>query len=180
MNSITEMLGWVGSVFTLVGVYSTSRKLRSAFLLYLAGNALWLVKSACGSAWDVFATNAALAVLSAYGYYAWGAADRNEARQRADRVKQAEAAQHARDMKDYINVERAAMGQKPVDDVLDDVKENPEKYRVAWLNEQGEEVRLNVNQTRCVKEHLAMLAAMGEEEKITIDHIADMRKGATY
>jgi hypothetical protein len=94
-------------------------------------------------------------------------------------VKQAEAAR-MRDMKDYINVERAAMGQKPVDDVLDDVKENPEKYRVAWLNEQGEEVRLNVNQTRCVKEHLAMLAAMGEEEKITIDHIADMRKGATY
>lgn len=164
MNTIIEMLGWIGSAFTLVGAYSTSRKLRSAFLLYLAGNALWLVKSAYGSAWDVFATNAALAVLSAYGYYAWGKAERDEARQAADRVKQAQAADDARRLnKTYA-----------------DAQEHPENYRVAWLNEQGEEVRLTAYEKQIALEYLSALALSGANGKVTLAQLAAARKDGTY
>jgi FAD/FMN-containing dehydrogenase len=190
-STIIAILGWFGSVSIFAGLYGVAHKRRKAFFFSFFGEAAWLVKSTYIQAWDLFAMTLAFAVLAAYGYWAWGEeerkakrAERDEQRQRFDRVRQADAANDARikreNLKEYINGERAAMGQKPIDDVLDDVKENPEKYRVAWLNEQGEEVQLTAYEKHIAMQYLASLALAGANGKVTLAQIAAARKGASY
>lgn len=91
-STIIAILGWFGSVSIFAGLYGVAHKKRKAFFFSFFGEAAWLVKSTYIQAWDLFAMTLAFAFLAAYGYWAWGKAERDEARQAADRVRQAEEA----------------------------------------------------------------------------------------
>lgn len=164
MNTLIEIIGWLGSVCIFAGLYGVAHKRRNAFFFSIVGELAWVVKSVYLHAWDLLSMTIAFAVLAAYGYYAWGKAERDEARQAADRVKQAQAADDARRL----------------DKTYADVQEHPENYRVAWLNEQGEEVRLTAYEKHIAMQYLASLALAGANGKVTLAQIAAARKDATY
>jgi hypothetical protein len=75
MNSIIEMLGWVGSVFIFAGLWRPTNG-ASAFFLYLVWQCALAREVRLRQRVGPVRHDAALAVLAAYGYYAWGAAER--------------------------------------------------------------------------------------------------------
>lgn len=55
-------MGWIGTVFTVAGVWNLKR-LRLACLLLVIGNVCWIVEGVLRHQWDVVVLNAILLII---------------------------------------------------------------------------------------------------------------------
>ncbi len=66
------MLGWVGNVFIVVGLYGIGNKNRNAFIASFIGEALWIANAAHRSDWALTSICVVFAAMAARSYVKWG------------------------------------------------------------------------------------------------------------
>lgn len=68
------MLGWIGNVFIVAGLWGIGNKARSAFLLSIVGECLWIANALtkAGSAdWALASICAVFALMAVRSYVKW-------------------------------------------------------------------------------------------------------------
>ena len=65
------MLGWLGNVLILLGVWLLAERRRVAWLLTIAGNAVWLSQSVRAKMPDLVFIQSTMVILAARNYWLW-------------------------------------------------------------------------------------------------------------
>lgn len=63
-------MGWLASLFTLIGLLLNAQKVRASWLLWVAGNFLW-ISHAWATDWSVVVLNIVFVFVNFYGYKKW-------------------------------------------------------------------------------------------------------------
>lgn len=66
------MIGWVGNVFIVVGLFLVGRKDRRAFLFSIAGETAWIVNAALRHDWALVTICAVFNLMAFRNYLLWG------------------------------------------------------------------------------------------------------------
>lgn len=66
------LLGWVGNIFLVWGIWEIGNRRRFAHLLTVVGEAAWIVKSIAVGAYDLAAICTVFLVLAARCWVKWG------------------------------------------------------------------------------------------------------------
>lgn len=69
---LTQILGWTGSALLAWGLFGIGNKNRNAFFFSIAGESLWIVKSAMLGMWDLAAICCVFLFMAVRAYRAWG------------------------------------------------------------------------------------------------------------
>ena len=64
-------LDWIGVVFNLVGCYLNAKKKMSCWLVWIAGNTVWLIYWFPKSEYAAIILTIVYSVLNVYGYRCW-------------------------------------------------------------------------------------------------------------
>lgn len=70
------ILGWLGNVFILAGILAVAYKYRYGFIAGCIGNALWCIKGAMTSQYDLITIEVIIVALQAFSFYKWSSDDR--------------------------------------------------------------------------------------------------------
>lgn len=65
------MLGWIGNVLLLLGVWLLAEKRRAAWLFTVVGNAVWLTQSVRAGMPDLVFIQFTMVILAARNYWLW-------------------------------------------------------------------------------------------------------------
>lgn len=66
------MIGWIGNVFIVIGLYKIADKWRHAFLFSIAGESCWMVNSYFRADWALFSICAVFNVMALRSFVKWG------------------------------------------------------------------------------------------------------------
>ena len=66
-----NILGWLGTLFILLGYYLNAKQSTLSWVVWFIGNVLMLVYSVLISAWPQVGLAIALLCLNVYGYIEW-------------------------------------------------------------------------------------------------------------
>lgn len=66
------MLGWIGNIFIVVGLWGVGSKIRNAFLVSIAGEGFWIANSYLRNDWALFAICWVFLLMALRGYILWG------------------------------------------------------------------------------------------------------------
>lgn len=66
------VLGWIGNVFLLWGIWEIGNKRRFAHLLTIVGETAWIIKSIMVGQWDLAVICVIFGVLAARCWIKWG------------------------------------------------------------------------------------------------------------
>lgn len=64
-------MGWIGTVFLLIGSYLIGKKTRWGFALTFCGNIIWGVTGYRLDAYDLIATNVIFGCLAIWNFIQW-------------------------------------------------------------------------------------------------------------
>ena len=70
-----SLLGWIGNVFLIWGIWEIGNKRRFAHLLTIIGEVAWIVKSLALQQYDLAVICAVFAVLAGRCWVKWGVAE---------------------------------------------------------------------------------------------------------
>lgn len=65
------MLGWIGNVFIVYGLWGVGNKQRNAFLASMVGEALWIANAYLRSDWALASICVVFFGMAARAYYKW-------------------------------------------------------------------------------------------------------------
>lgn len=71
------MLGWIGNVFIVIGLWGIGSKWRPAFLFSVAGESFWIVHSVNQEMWDLAAICVVFLMMALRGWVKWGESGNN-------------------------------------------------------------------------------------------------------
>ena len=66
------MLGWIGNLFIVVGLWGVGNKNRNAFLSSIAGESLWIANSYLRKDWALTSICVVFFLMAVRGYIKWG------------------------------------------------------------------------------------------------------------
>jgi len=66
------MLGWIGNVFIVVGLWKIGSKVRSAFLFSIVGESLWIANAVARQDWALASICTVFNLMALRSYYMWG------------------------------------------------------------------------------------------------------------
>ena len=66
------MIGWIGNVFIVGGLWGIGNKWRPAFLLSVVGESCWMSASYQRSQWDLFFICGVFGALAIRSFVKWG------------------------------------------------------------------------------------------------------------
>lgn len=67
-----EYTGWVGTIFTMWGIWLIGRKQRIGFLAGILGGVLWTIKAIHTSQVDLIAVEVLIVITQIYAWQQWG------------------------------------------------------------------------------------------------------------
>lgn len=65
------MLGWLGNIFIVGGLWGLGSKIRKAFLLSIVGESLWIVNAATKADWALTSICVVFLLMAIRGYIKW-------------------------------------------------------------------------------------------------------------
>lgn len=66
------MLGWIGNLFIVIGLWGIGNKQRNAFIFSIIGEAAYIVRSYQSADWALFAVCWVFLLMAVRGYIKWG------------------------------------------------------------------------------------------------------------
>jgi hypothetical protein len=66
------MLGWIGNLFIVAGLWGIGNKWRPAFLFSIVGEAAYILRSYLVQDWALFAICWIFLIMAIRGYIKWG------------------------------------------------------------------------------------------------------------
>lgn len=66
------MLGWIGNLFIVGGLWGVGNKNRRAFLLSIVGEGFWITNSYIRHDWALFSICWVFLLMALRGYILWG------------------------------------------------------------------------------------------------------------
>jgi hypothetical protein len=66
-----NLLGWIGNVLIVIGLWKIGDKWRHAFLFSIVGEIIWIIKSLYFKQYDLAFICVIFAALSARSWYKW-------------------------------------------------------------------------------------------------------------
>ena len=66
------MLGWIGNIFIVVGLWGVGNKNRNAFLFSIAGESAWIANAYLRSDWALTSICIVFLLMAVRGYIKWG------------------------------------------------------------------------------------------------------------
>lgn len=66
------MIGWIGNVFIVLGLYGIGDKRRNAFFFTIAGECCYIVHTFLNGDWAIFAAAWIFLAMAVRGYVKWG------------------------------------------------------------------------------------------------------------
>lgn len=66
------MLTWIGNTFIVAGLWGVGNRNRSAFLLFITGESLWIAASYLRHDWALFSICWVFLLMALRGYWLWG------------------------------------------------------------------------------------------------------------
>jgi len=70
-----SILGWIGNVFIVIGLWKIGSKKRNAFLFSIVGELTWMIKSMWIHQYDLAFITMVFFLLAIRSYIKWGTAD---------------------------------------------------------------------------------------------------------
>lgn len=65
------IIGWLGNVFIVIGLYGIGNRWRPAFIFSVLGELCWIYKAGCMHLWDLLAMCLIFAALAIRSYFKW-------------------------------------------------------------------------------------------------------------
>jgi len=69
---VAAVIGWIGNVFIVVGLYGVGNKRRGAFVLTAIGELVWVAHATLRADWALAAICIVFAVMAVRSYVLWG------------------------------------------------------------------------------------------------------------
>ena len=66
------MLGWIGNVFIVAGLYGLGNKSRNAFIYSIAGEILWTINATIRHDWALASICVVFGLMAVRGFFMWG------------------------------------------------------------------------------------------------------------
>jgi hypothetical protein len=66
------MLGWIGNIFIVYGLWGIGNKQRTAFIASMIGEALWIVNASIKSDWALASICVVFFVMALRSFILWG------------------------------------------------------------------------------------------------------------
>lgn len=66
------MLGWIGNVFIVLGLWGVGNRARNAFLLSAAGEAFWIANAGLRGDWALGSICVVFFLMALRSYVKWG------------------------------------------------------------------------------------------------------------
>lgn len=66
------MIGWIGNIFIILGLWGIGNKNRKAFIFSVIGEILWIIKAVNDGSWDLAAICVVFAAVAIRNWFLWG------------------------------------------------------------------------------------------------------------
>lgn len=67
-----QIMGWIGNVILILGLWSVGNKVRSCFIYTVIGEVLWVIYAVHNRQWDLVTICAVFAVMAIRNFIKWG------------------------------------------------------------------------------------------------------------
>lgn len=66
------MLGWIGNIFIVAGLWGVGNRSRNAFLLSITGETFWIANAYLRADWALTSICVVFLLMAVRGYVKWG------------------------------------------------------------------------------------------------------------